>query len=116
MASQETVTKRHLPHWYVPGAMHFVTFRLAGTLPRAVLDEMKLRKEALLQRTPPQGMSVGQYRQRLHKQLFATYDKYLDEGIANAWLSDPRLAALVRTSLYHLHRVKYYLLAYTIMP
>ena len=37
MAS-ESITRRHLPHWFVPGAYFFVTYRLDGTIPRAVLD------------------------------------------------------------------------------
>ena len=116
MTNQEIITRRHLPHWYVPGAPHFVTFRLAGTLPHAVLEELKQRKETLLRRKPPAGMSAGHYRERVHKQLFAVYDKYLGQDRETVWLSDPRLAALVRSSLYHLHGQKYYLLAYTIMP
>ena len=116
MANQEMITRRHLPHWYVPGAMHFVTFRLAGTLPKEVLEELKQRKETLLQKKPPPGMSSGAYRERTHKQLFAAYDKYLDKQRDIVWLSDPRIAGLVRTSLHHLHPEKYFLLAYTIMP
>jgi putative DNA methylase len=61
-------------------------------------------------------MSLADHRLRIHKQLFGIYDKYLDDHREIAWLSDPRIAALVRKSLYHLHSRKYYLLAYTIMP
>jgi hypothetical protein len=34
---------RHLPHWQPPDATLFVTFRLAGSLPQTVIEE--LRKE-----------------------------------------------------------------------
>lgn len=27
MRSPETITRRNLPHWYMPGAAHFVTYR-----------------------------------------------------------------------------------------
>jgi hypothetical protein len=50
MMNRETITRRRLPHWYVPGAPHFVTFRLAGTLPRTVLDKLKRQKDEMLQR------------------------------------------------------------------
>ena len=46
----EKITRRILPHWYVPGAMHFLTFRLAGSLPAQVLEELRLEKERLLRR------------------------------------------------------------------
>jgi putative DNA methylase len=116
MPSQEIVTRRHLPHWYVPGAPHFVTFRLAGTLPQAALDALKQRKDTLLSQKPPKGLSSGQYREQVHKQLFAVYDKYLDKERTIVWLSHPPIAAQVRSSLYYLHAKKYYLLAYTILP
>jgi putative transposase len=115
MAS-EIITRRNLPHWYVPGAMHFVTFRLAETLPREVIDNLNHRKEDLLRRRPSGDDSACEHRLRVHKQVFAAYDSYLDNHRDIVWLSDPRIAALVRHSLYHLHDEKYALLAFTIMP
>src|SRR2546421_555517 len=46
------VTRRNLPHWYMPGAAHFVTFRLANTLPRSVLDDLQRRRQTLLDEAP----------------------------------------------------------------
>lgn len=43
---QEVMSRRNLPHWYVPGAAHFVTYRLAGTIP----VEMLRRTRSQLQR------------------------------------------------------------------
>ncbi len=113
--SRERITRRNLPHWYVPGAMHFVTFRLAGTLPRQVIDDLKQRRrELLLGRAD--GISALEHRRRVHKQLFAAYDRYLDLNREIAWLADPRIASVMRASLYHLHGKHYALLAYSIMP
>jgi putative DNA methylase len=112
----EIITRNHLPHWYVPGAAHFVTFRLAGSLPRAVIQQMKQRKELLLNQTPSAPLSTSQHHERVHKLLFAAYDKQLDAGSEVRWLDDPRIAALVRRSLYFWHGQKYDLLAYAIMP
>jgi REP-associated tyrosine transposase len=112
---RETITRRNLPHWYVPGAVHFVTFRLAGTLPRDVIDRLQQHRQRLLndrQRT----LAASEHRERVHKQLFAAYDAYLDEHLEIDWLRDPRIGSLVRRSLYHLHGDKFLLLAYTIMP
>ena len=33
--------KRNLPHWQEPGAEYFVTFRLAGSLPKKVIQQLK---------------------------------------------------------------------------
>jgi hypothetical protein len=30
--AQEHITRLKLPHWHVPGALHFITYRLANTI------------------------------------------------------------------------------------
>src|SRR5436305_1763616 len=111
----EIITRRSLPHWYVPGAAHFVTFRLAGTMPRDVIDRLQNQKQRLLNSRRATFTDL-EFRHRIHKQLFAAYDAYLDAHFEIDWLRDPRIAAVVRQSLYHLHGDKLLLLAYTIMP
>src|SRR5688572_9390427 len=113
--SPEAITRRNLPHWYMPGAMHFVTFRLAGSLPRETIEDLEQRKKLLLQNMTRDAASADQ-RYRIHKQLFAAYDHYLDNHRDIDWLNDARIASLIRGSLYHLHGEQYLLLAYTIMP
>ena len=114
--SDEILTKGDLPHWYVPGAAHFVTFRLFGKLPRDLLDELRQQREEWLKQPLVKGESRTQQRERIHKQLFARYDRYLDQGSGECWLKDPRVAALVRRSLYHLHGKQYDLKVFCIMP
>jgi hypothetical protein len=94
----------------MPDAAHFVTYRLHGSLPQSVLDEMHSRKESLLKRKPPAGLSHHQYRERIHKQIFALYDQWLDRE-KNSLLNDPRVAAVVRSNLYHHNGTKYHLIA-----
>lgn len=113
--SREIISRRNLPHWYVPNAMHFITFRLAGTIPRDVLERLKARKTDLLARKAS-GESRLQHRERVHKQLFAEYDRHLDANREIHWLEDPRVAALVRRSLYFWHGQKYGLVCWCIMP
>ena len=112
----EHITRRHLPHWYVPGAAHFVTFRLWGSLPRAFIEQMKHRRRLLLTQRPTEARCASGHRERVHRQLFTAYEEQLDAGGNVRHLNDPRVAALVRESLYHLHGRKYDLLAYSIMP
>ena len=117
MAHTEVITRRCLPHWFVPGAAHFVTYRLFGTLPAEALDTLKCRKDELQaeKQTRP-GETIADRRKRIHKQLFAAYDSFLDAGTEIRWLADPRVAALVRSNLYHHNGTRYRLLAYCIMP
>ena len=111
----EIITRRSLPHWYVPGAAHFITFRLFGSLPAVVLDRMKEKKTRLLKHTPGSATSRADFRKSIHKQLFSDFDSYLDSSKENLWLAEPDIASMVRGSLYFHHPVKYHLLAYTIM-
>ena len=49
MGEQHTTlrfVRRSLPHWIVADASYFVTIRLAGTLPRAVVEAMRDEREA----------------------------------------------------------------------
>jgi putative transposase len=112
----EVITRGHLPHWYMPGAAHFVTYRLAGTLPAEALERLRLKKRQLLERPLPDGVTPAQRRSQTHKQLFVDYDRYLDHHSDVDWLRRPAIAALIRGNLYHHHGKKYYLLAYCIMP
>jgi putative DNA methylase len=113
--ANESITRRFLPHWYMPGATHFVTFRLAGTLPQKMLTDLLSRKERLL-KSKAVGPANSNHRELVHKQLFAAYDDYLDRNRDIHWLDDPRVAALVRRSLYYWDCKKYGLYAYCILP
>lgn len=114
--SREITTRRNLPHWYRPGAPHFMTFRLDGSIPREVLKQLADRKLSWLRQPAPEGQTAFQHRYRIHKKLFAVYDDYLDRHNHIDYLRQPRLAALVRASIYHLHGDRYGLLAYCVMP
>ena len=104
--TREIITRRNLPHWYVPGALHFVTFRLAGTLPAGVIDDLQRRKAEWLRQKRSAATCEAAHRRQVHKRLFAVYDEYLDHHQEVDHLAEPRVAALVRRSLYHLHGEK----------
>lgn len=110
-------TKRHLPHLDRPGAAVFVTFRLAGSLPRNVLAslaEQSLQWEKELEGYPDAKIL-------LHKRVIARLDKYLDESIVNQagplYLQEP---ALARILLKHMQwgaaNRRYLLHRYCVMP
>jgi putative DNA methylase len=116
MTGTELFTRRRLPHWFVPGAVHFVTYRLASTIPVWVMRQLRAEHEARLRRPPAQGQDRAQQRELAQKHLFARYDSYLDNARDIDWLTKPVVAALVRGNLYHHDGGKYHLLAYCIMP
>lgn len=110
----ETIHRRSLPHWYMPGAAHFVTYRLAGTLPIEVIETLKQKRHQLL--AAKTDKSPANHRLHVHKLLFAAYEKHLDAASEIDWLRDPGVASMLRQNLYHHDGVKYHLHAYCIMP
>ncbi len=116
MPPEEIITRRNLPHWYVNGAMHFVTYRLAGTIPSAVLLRLREQRDARLRQKPRAGITLQKHKELAHKLFFAEYDRHLDHSCSINWLTTPSVAAMIRGNLYHHNGNMYYLLAYCIMP
>jgi putative transposase len=112
----EILTRRRLPHWYRSGAAYFVTYRLAGTLSGEALKRLDTVRQQFENAKPLAGETRTQQRLRMHKQWFAAYDGLLDQQTENAFLSDPRVAAMARENLYHHNGIKFHLLAFCVMP
>jgi putative transposase len=112
---REVTTRRSLPHWYKPGAIFFITYRLADSLPVAVMERLKAKQKSFLQQSPAPGLSRQEHRETAHKIWFGDYDAALDQSQDACLLADRRVASMVRENLYHHHGTKYYLLAYCIM-
>jgi putative transposase len=109
-------TRRCLPHWYVPGAAFFVTYRLFDTLPAEARERLRMRREQLLREKAAPGTTLVERRRRAHKLWFAEYDGYLDGNRRKPWLADAGVGSIVRSNLYHHHGRKYHLMAYCVMP
>jgi REP element-mobilizing transposase RayT len=111
--------RRHLPHIQPPGATLFVTFRLAGSIPAEVLEQLikeSRRIEAMLDKIPD---PVERRRRAYEEQrrFFGKWDKALDTAQSGPfWLREDCIAAVVAESLHHLDNRKYELDAFCIMP
>lgn len=115
MAFRETITHGSLPHWFMPGAVHFVTYRLAETLPLDVLRQLRADRD----RKISQARLAGHLRHPVataHKQFFADFDRYLDQVHSKDWLVRPGVPEIIIENLFHHHGSKYQLLEFTIMP
>ncbi len=88
-----------LPHCDFPGLVQFVTFRLADSMPASRRGEW----EHLLK--------IEDQRERRTK-----LEEYLDRGVGECWLSDPRIAKLSEEALLFFHGQRYELLAWCVMP
>jgi REP element-mobilizing transposase RayT len=112
--------RRNLPHWEIAGATYFVTFRLASSLPAAVVEEWRREREQLrLGRLTASvvGMIGQEEHIRLARLCHAKFDAQLDgAGYGPKHLSDPGLAGLVADALRFHQGARYDLFAFAVMP
>lgn len=101
MSDEEHFHRRHLPHLYLPNAVYFITFRLAGSLPSEAIESL-IEKCRL---------------QKKHHISFVDYEEALERSKSGEmWLSDERIANLVAESIRYRDGKEYHLAAYCIMP
>jgi putative transposase len=91
MAETLSFKRRNLPHWYVADRPYFVTFRLKGSLPRAVETELRRQKQEMAALDP--GAEAQEAAERV---FFNTMDSALDlASHGPLYLKDPAIAKLV---------------------
>ncbi len=113
-----TLFKRHLPHYHLPDATYFVTFRLAGSLPYEVvarLEEERQRQLRLLEQMLS-GAALQAARYEEQKRHFARVDALLDRVLYGPrWLSEPTCAQIVMDCLRELDPAHFHLYAFCVM-
>lgn len=97
--------QRYLPHYQPPGAILFVTFRLARSLPAAVIDQLRKQAEAEKEATE-QIRDPEQRRERayeIYRRQFGRWDAALDTADTGPrWLEQPEVASIIADSLHYL--------------
>lgn len=87
----------YLPHFDAAGAFQHIVFRLHGSLPAHLLDELKASDSAEEERQ-------------------TAIDAMLDRSLGPTWLADPENARIVAQALMRFDGERYRLLAWCIMP
>lgn len=106
-------TRGYLPHVKREGACYFVTFRLADSLPRAVLMEFERQRAEAIRKLAAND-SAG--RTAADRELLRKIERYLDRGTCACLLRQPEIAEMVAEALLHFHGVQYRLEEWVIMP
>lgn len=96
-------TSRKLPHFDSPDVIQFITFRLADSLPTAVLKSLKSESKRL----PDVEHSYA---------VRAQIELHLDRGHGCCVLTHPSMAATLRQALQFYAGKRYELIAWCIMP
>jgi REP element-mobilizing transposase RayT len=107
-------TAHKLPHWQQGGVAVFVTFRLADSLPRELLDAWLRARDAFLAANPPPWDEIAEA--CYHSQFSDKLEENLDAAHGSCALRDPRLAQIVAGRLHHFDGQRYDLWSYVIMP
>ena len=108
-----TIYRRHLPHWRQEGATYFVTFRLADSLPRERIEQLKHERECWERANPEPAANATEefWRQRLAK-----IETWLDQGSGECLLANNRAAEIVVGAMQHFDGERYNLFARIVMP
>jgi replication-associated recombination protein RarA len=104
----------NLPHWRQDGAMYFVTWRTADSMPRERVDQWVKERDAWL-KAHPEPWSVRDEEE--YYRLFPDrWEVWLDEGHGECLLGRPELRQIVEEVLQHDDGTKYRLEDFIVMP
>lgn len=110
-------SRGYLPHLEREGAVYFVTFRLADSLPRELSAQLRQERE-MLEQASRAGTSGPADRARIEKlrQLLRKAERGLDRGLGRCYLRDERIAGIVANALSHFDGQRYRIRAWCVMP
>jgi hypothetical protein len=91
-------SRGYLPHFDSLGAMQFITFRLADSLPQTVLNQLEKELEEV-----PENQRVRERYRRI--------ERWLDAGLGCCALGHPRMAEVVQETLLMFDPERYRLIA-----
>ena len=101
----------HLPHWFQPEAVQFITFRLADSLPQTKLQELALMREALGRRETKEGELTAE-----EERLEEIVEGWLMLGYGSCVLRDAQCRQFVEDALFFNYKQTYHLHAFVVMP
>ena len=115
----KTYYHRHLPHYQPEYAIFHVVFRLAGSLPFHVIEELRQEQEQLKSEANDvrDKHLHGRQSAQLRKLYFERFKALLDRASSGpTWLKEPEVREIVKEAIHHRDGELYNLLAYCIMP
>ena len=112
--SELAIRVRNLPHWTRTGAIYWITFRLADSLPQAKVRQLKTERDVwLLQNPEPWDCAQRRdYRQRFSRRV----QDWLDAGYGRCILREPALRRDVCDCLLRFDGERLQLHAAVVMP
>jgi REP element-mobilizing transposase RayT len=110
-------TRGRLPHWEKESATYFITFRLADSLPKSILEKIASEREALVKTANQLHRELSpDERKKLQRLSTPIIEKYLDTGAGACHLQNPAIAEEITKTLRHFDEKRYRLFAWCVMP
>ncbi len=106
-----------LPHWEKDSATYFITFRLADSLPKSVLDRITSEREAIVKTATQLHRDLSSdERRKIQRLSTPIVEKFLDSGTGACHLRNPAIAEELANTLCHFDDQRYRLFAWCVMP
>jgi len=112
-------SRGYLPHVKREGAVYFVTFRLADSLPQEVLLAFERERAERLRRLAEsvrRGESWHDSADEIGRAFRRRVERHLDYGAGKCHLRRPDIAELVVGAMRHFHERRYRLHEWVVMP
>lgn len=119
------ISRGKLPHWYQPGVTYFVTFRTEDSVPDDLARAWHAERQAWLRwhEIDPSARDcemqlkhVPDAEREYHARFTRRFMEYLDRGLGECVLRDPRLAQIVGDGLRSFDGIRYHLGDFVVMP
>ena len=107
-------TENRLPHWQQEGAVYFVTFRLADSIPLQLLNQWEDERRAWL-RLHHEPWSA-EIEREYHQRFSAAIEQWLDAGHGACFLRKPGCAQVVAETLRHFEGERVAMISFVVMP
>jgi len=110
-------TRGYLPHIESEEGIYFVTFRLTGSLPSALLESWQAERTEIVSQARNQNRELSEYELRRLNYLYQErIEKYLDAGKGDCWLANPNIAQIVFDAIECFDGTRYILHCWCVMP
>ncbi|MBX7209773.1 MAG: transposase [Verrucomicrobiaceae bacterium] len=108
------IKQRNMPHWTQEGVAYFVTFRLADSIPAALLNDWIRERDIWLQwnREPWSKEQREEYAERFGDRM----EQWLDAGMGECVLRAAEVRAQLETHVLHFDGERYDIDCFVLMP
>jgi len=107
-------TENRLPHWQQQGAVYFITFRLADSVPSHLLTQWERERDVWLKvHAEPWNAEIER---KYHERFSGAMERWLDVGHGACRLGRRDCAQVVAETLHHFEGERVVMISFVVMP